>query len=143
MITIRDVIRNREPYSVRASETVQKTAEFMAERNIGAVCVLDEAGHLAGIFSERDLLNRVVARNLDPAIVKVSEVMSESGSLTTIKVSETPRQALESMETAGIRHLPVVDGEQWVGLLSIRDLLRVEVNEKIYELRFLHDYISQ
>ena len=50
---IRDVIRNREPYSTRDSATVQEAAEFMAERNIGAVCVLDDGGRLLGVFSER------------------------------------------------------------------------------------------
>ena len=57
---VRDVIRNREPYSTRASATVQEAAEFMADRNIGAVCVLDERGKLLGVFSERDVMNRVV-----------------------------------------------------------------------------------
>src|SRR5262249_638365 len=56
---IRDVIRNREPYSTRATATVQEAAEFMAARNIGAVCVVDEGGKLLGVFSERDVLNRV------------------------------------------------------------------------------------
>jgi len=57
---IRDVIRNREPYSTKATATVQEAAEFMAERNIGAVCVIDEEGRLLGVFSERDVLNRIV-----------------------------------------------------------------------------------
>ena len=140
MITIRDVIRDREPYSVRTSDTVQNAAEFMAGRNIGAVCVLDEDGRLAGIFSERDLLKRVVARRIDPATLRVGEVMSELKAM--IKVGETPHEALERMESFGFRHLPVVDGEEWVGMLSIRDLLRVEVNEQVYELRLLHEYIS-
>ena len=57
---IKDVIRDREPYSMNASATVMEAAEFMAGHKIGAVCVLDEEGTLIGVFSERDLLNRVV-----------------------------------------------------------------------------------
>jgi CBS domain-containing protein len=74
---IRDVIRNREPYSTRATATVQEAAEFMAARNIGAVCVVDDGGRLLGVFSERDVLNRVVVAKRDPNNVKVGDVTSE------------------------------------------------------------------
>ena len=64
---IRDVIRDREPYSMKATASVMEAAEFMAQRKIGAVCVLDEEGKLIGVFSERDLLNRVVVPRHDPS----------------------------------------------------------------------------
>src|SRR5678809_905890 len=117
---IRDVIRNREPYSTRASATVQEAAEFMAERNIGAVCVLDEGGKLLGVFSERDVLNRVVVAKRDPHAVKVGDVTSELRAV--IQCDETPHQALERMELIGSRHLPVVDGDRWVGTVSYTHL---------------------
>ena len=138
---IRDVIRNREPYSTKANATVQEAAEFMAARNIGAVCVLDDDGHLLGVFSERDVLNRIVVPGRDPNSVSVGEVTSELRAV--IRSDETPHQALERMEESGTRHLPVMDGDRWVGMLSIRDLLRVEVGEQGDELKFLHDYIQQ
>jgi len=137
---IRDVIRNREPYSTRASTTVQEAAAFMAARNIGAICVLDEEGKLIGVFSERDVLNRVVVPERDPHNVCVGEVTSELRAV--IQCDETPHQALERMERIGTRHLPVVDGERWVGMLSIRDLLRAEVGEQTDELKLLHEYIQ-
>jgi CBS domain-containing protein len=138
---IRDVIRSREPYSLRASATVLDAAKFMAERRIGAVCVLDESGKLAGVFSERDLLNRVVVPRSDPAALQLGQVASPVRAV--IHCDETPHQALERMEEIGSRHLPVMDGEDWVGMLSIRDLLRVEVNEQGDELKLLHEYIGQ
>ena len=137
---IRDVIRDREPYSTRATATVQEAAEFMAARNIGAVCVVDERGTLLGVFSERDVLNRVVVPKRDPNNVKVGDVTSELRAV--IQCDETPHQALERMEMIGSRHLPVVDGERWVGMLSMRDLLRVEVGEQGDELKLLHEYIQ-
>jgi CBS domain-containing protein len=137
---IRDVIRNREPYSTSATATVQEAAEFMAERNIGAVCVVDESGRLLGVFSERDILNRVVVLERDPHIVRVGDVTSELRAV--IQADETPHQALERMEQIGSRHLPVVDGERWVGMLSMRDLLRVEVGEQGDEIKLLHEYIQ-
>lgn len=138
---IRDVIRDREPYSLRAAATVLEAAEFMAKRRIGAVCVLDEEGKLIGVFSERDLLNRVVVSGGDPAIMKLAEVTSPLRAV--ISCDETPHQALERMDKIGSRHLPVVDGEKWVGMLSMRDLLRVEVSEQGDELKLLHEYIGQ
>src|SRR5439155_12448223 len=123
---IRDVIRDREPYSLRATATVLEAAEFMAQRRIGAVCVLDEEGKLIGVFSERDILNRVIVPRQDPGTVTLGDVASPLRAV--IRCDETPHQALERMEQIGTRHLPVVDGEKWVGMLSIRDLLRVEVN---------------
>jgi len=137
---IRDVIRNREPYSTRDTATVQEAAEFMAERNIGAVCVLDDRGKLLGVFSERDVLNRVVVPKRDPHTVKVGDVTSELRAV--IQCDETPHQALERMDQIGSRHLPVVDGDRWVGMLSMRDLLRVEVGEQGDELKLLHEYIQ-
>jgi len=138
---IRDVIRDREPYSLRATASVLDAAEFMAQRRIGAVCVLDEEGKLIGVFSERDILNRVIVPRQDPANITLGTVASPLRAV--IRCDETPHQALERMEQIGTRHLPVLDGEKWVGMLSIRDLLRVELSEQGDELRLLHDYISQ
>ena len=138
---IRDVIRDREPYSVKATASVMEAAEFMAARKIGAVCVLDEEGKLIGVFSERDLLNRVVVPRHDPAAMQLGEVTSPLRAV--IRCDETPHQALERMERIGTRHLPVVDGEKWVGMLSMRDLLRVELSEQGDEIKLLHEYIQQ
>ena len=140
MLTIRNVVCARETYFVRDDVTALDAAEFMSSRNIGAVCVLDAESRLRGIFSERDLLQRVAVKRLDPAEVSIREVMSAPRAV--IECDETPQQALERMERAGVRHLPVVDGERWVGMLSMRDLMRVELSEQDAELRLLHEYIS-
>jgi CBS domain-containing protein len=140
MMLIRHVIRDREPYSMNASASVQDAAEFMAARNVGAVCVVDDSGKLLGVFSERDVLRRVVVLQRDPASVKVGDVTSELRAV--INCDETPHQALERMELIGTRHLPVVDGERWVGMLSMRDLMRVELSERGDEIKLLHEYIQ-
>ena len=137
---IRDVIRNREPYSMKPSASVQDAAEFMAARNVGAVCVVDDGGKLLGVFSERDVVKRVVLQKNDPMSIKVGDVTSELRAV--IRCDETPHQALERMELIGTRHLPVVDGERWVGMLSMRDLMRVELSEQGDEIKLLHEYIQ-
>lgn len=140
MITIRDVIREREPYSVRDDLGVLEAAQYMAGRKVGGVCVLDGDGRLVGILTERDLLNNVLLSRRDPASLRVREVMGELQAV--IDTKDTPHEALERMELIGRRHLPVVEGERWVGMLSMRDILRVEVSEQGDELKLLHEYIS-
>jgi CBS domain-containing protein len=140
MSTIRSVVCNREPFFVRDSATAFDAAEFMAGRNIGAVCVLGEGDRLVGIFSERDLLNRVVVAGRDPRDVPISEVMSEPRAV--IECDDTPHEALERMEKVGSRHLPVMEGEKFIGMLSMRDIMRVEISEQGAELQLLHEYIS-
>jgi CBS domain-containing protein len=140
MVTIKHVVCDREPYFVEETATALDAAEYMADRKIGAVCVLDTAGRLRGIFSERDLLNRVVVRKLDPAGVPIRDVMSEPRAV--IECGDTPHEALERMERVGSRHLPVVDGDKFVGMLSMRDIMRVEISEQGAELQLLHEYIS-
>jgi len=140
MITIRRVVCDREPYFVRETATAFDAAEYMADRKIGAVCILDAEDKLCGIFSERDLLNRVVVRRLDPGAVPIRDVMSEPRAV--IECNDTPHEALERMERVGSRHLPVVDGDKFVGMLSMRDIMRVEISEQGAELQLLHEYIS-
>lgn len=142
MMTIRDVIRDREPYSVREDMNLLAAAEYMSGRKIGGVCVIDDEDRLVGILTERDLLNRIIVRQRDPAALQVGDAMSLLVDLAVIETNDTPHEALERMERTGRRHLPVVEGQRWVGMLSMRDLLRVELSEQGDELKLLHEYIS-
>jgi CBS domain-containing protein len=140
MMTIKDVIDGRDPYSVRWNDSVLDAAKFMAERRIGGVCVLDDENRLIGILTERDVLNQIVVPQRDASKMKLIEVMGELKAV--IETNDTPHEALERMERIGRRHLPVVEGSRWVGMLSMRDLLRVELSEQGDELKLLHEYIS-
>ncbi|HEY9402328.1 MAG TPA: CBS domain-containing protein [Pyrinomonadaceae bacterium] len=140
MMTIGDVIREREPYFVRESATALEAAKFLSGRNIGAACVLDDEGRLRGIFSERALLRRVVLPGRDAATTRVGDVMSTIKAV--IECKNTPHEALELMEKHGTRYLPVVRGDRWVGMLAMRDIMRVELSEQGDELRLLHEYIQ-
>jgi len=142
MMTIRDVIRDREPYSVRETMNLLEAAQYMASRKIGGVCVINEEDRLVGILTERDLLNRVVVPQRNPAALQVKDAMSALVDLAVIETGDTPHEALERMERTGRRHLPVVEEQRWVGMLSMRDLLRVELSEQGDELKLLHEYIS-
>ena len=126
MALIYDLIKDRRVYSIDANNTVLEAARFMMEHNIGALPVLRN-GELAGIFSERDIMNRVVAVGRMPGTTKVSEVMTPNPK--AVSIEETVENGLFLMREFGFRHLPITDGKQLKGLISLRDLLLRYVKE--------------
>ncbi len=138
MQTIHELVRDRVTYSVPANLNVLETARYMAERNIGAVAVM-RGGKLAGIFSERDIMTRVVADGRDPARTSVGEVMSQN--LTVVPPDETPQNCMLLMKEHGFRHLPIWDGRELKGLISLRDLLLKDLEEKDGEVQMMRAYI--
>jgi CBS domain-containing protein len=138
MSSIKPLFEGRSMYVVEKDATVQAAAEYMARNNIGAVPVMDGT-RLVGIFSERDVINRVVAKNLSPVLTKVSDVMTTN--IVVADVDETHEDCLKKMKQANCRHLPVVDGQTLVGMISLRDLLDVDIHEKDDAIHFLTDYM--
>ncbi len=120
MALIYDLVKDRRVYSIDAENTVLEAARFMMEHNIGALPVLRN-GELAGIFSERDIMNRVVAVGRMPGTTKVSEVMTPNPK--AVGIDETVENGLFLMREFGFRHLPITAGKQLKGLISLRDLL--------------------
>ena len=121
------VVRNhmsRDLLSVEPAEPIKEVAERMVERNLGAVLVLD-GGRLAGIMTERDIM-RAVARGLHGDAV-VADYMSKDPE--TIEPDDTTAHAAVLMIHGGFRHLPVVEQDNVVGLLSIRDLVRIALED--------------
>jgi CBS domain-containing protein len=129
-----DIIATRQTLTTFAADvTVRQAARVMAERHIGAVLVT-AGGRLDGIFTERDLLNRVVALGKDPDKVTIGEVMTRNPD--TVGPDATALDTLIRMQTKGYRHLPVVDDGELVGIVSVRDLFNAvkrELEEDIQE----------
>jgi CBS domain-containing protein len=111
----------------------------MVDCKVGAVPVLDGT-KLVGVFSERDIMSKVVTRRLDPITTRISEVMSTE--LRTLEPSSSCEDAMVVMQTHGVRHLPVCDGTTLVGFLSLRDLLRHTLEEKSGEADMMRAYIQ-
>ena len=127
MAMIYDLVKDRRVYSIDADATVLEAARFMREHNIGALPVLRD-GQLVGIFSERDVMNRVVAIGRMPGTTKISEVMTANPK--SVNVTETVENSLFLMREFGFRHLPITDGKQLKGLVSLRDLLLKYFSQK-------------
>ncbi|HEX2123812.1 MAG TPA: CBS domain-containing protein [Thermoanaerobaculia bacterium] len=139
MKQIAELIEDQTLTVIEPGFTVRIAAQTMAERNIGAVAVVD-SGKLAGIFSERDLMSRVVAKGLDPDDTLVGLVMSKE--LVVADPSEDVDQALQKMHAIRARHLPVVDDGKLVGMISIRDLLEVDDEQQRAKATFLSELVT-
>ena len=121
--------------------SVTEAVREMATQRVGSVLVLDSEERLAGIFTERDLLERVVAEQLDPKTTRIADVMTRD---VLIVSATTPRhEVLQIMNSRHIRHVPVSDGEHLLGVISLRDVLRFENAEKEFEIEQLRQYVLQ
>jgi CBS domain-containing protein len=126
MATLRDIVKDRKVYSIDTGRTVLDAARYMMEHNIGALPVLRN-GELAGIFSERDVMNRVVAVGRTPGHTAVSEVMTANP--RAVSLDETVEECLFIMHEFGFRHLCIVEGKDLRGLISLRDILMHQAGE--------------
>lgn len=124
MTTLRDLIRDRKLYNIDANRTVLEAARYMMEHSVGALPVMRD-GSLVGILSERDVMNRVVAVGRTPGTTAVSEVMTANP--RTVDAGESIEECLFIMREFGFRHLPIVEGNDVKGLVSLRDVLMYQV----------------
>jgi len=128
------------PAAVSPSASVLESIEVMAEHAVGAVAVV-ENDRLCGIFTERDVMLRVVLRQRNPKDTRVGEVMTSPAETITDATHE--EDALIHMVERHVRHLPIVNAQgQLAGMLSIRNLLEHRVDELARELHSLDQYIS-
>jgi CBS domain-containing protein len=118
------LVEGTEPVTIERGATVQDAAKKMCQANKGAILIVAE-GRLHGIFTERDLLNRVVAVGKDPQATKIDDVMS--GYLVVGRPADDFQTGLRRMISTACRHLPVVDKDRVVGVVSRRDLMAMDI----------------
>ena len=139
MKTIRAIVGDQEIETVDRRMSVLEVARRMAHRGIGAVPVVD-GDRVVGIFTERDILTRIVAAGRVPEDTVVEDVMSTN--LVLAKHNETYETCLGRMQTSRVRHLIVVDDDQHLaGVVSLRDLLAVDIDEKSEAISLLNAYV--
>ncbi len=138
MKQLADIIEGQKIYHAESAASVREVAKMMSEKNIGAVAVL-ESGRLVGIFSERDLMKRVVAAGLNPEKTTVANVMTKE--IVVGKLDDDINSALQKMHSLGCRHLPVVDSGNLVGMVSLRDLLELDDDTQRKRAIFLNELV--
>jgi len=126
-------------HSIEPGATVFDAVFRMDERRVGALVVL-EGGRLAGILSERDYTRKVILRGRASREMLVREIMTSA--VVSVAPATTLEDCLRTVTQYGIRHLPVVDGDSVVGVLSIGDLVRAVVEQQAERIESLHTYIS-
>lgn len=140
MNRVQQVVERRPLVTAPPAATVLETVEIMIDGEVGAVPII-ENDVLVGVFSERDLLRRVVAPGLDPAVTRVADVMTRD--VVTAALDDPIDGCIDKMKRADCRHLPVEVNGRVVSVIAMRDLLRNEIEEQDDELRMLRAYVHQ
>jgi len=140
MKKLRDIMRHGFLFMVQRTATVADAVHLMTGHYVGIVIVLD-GDRLVGVFSERDVVRRVVDKGLEPAHTPVEVVMTRE--LVVADADEDYQSAIRKMDQANIRHLLVVSEGRMQSMISIRDLIRVDMEAKGEELQYLRDYLYQ
>ncbi|MFV8835989.1 CBS domain-containing protein [Aquisalimonas sp. APHAB1-3] len=125
-------------HTVDVGASAADAVRTMNQAHVGCVAVMDN-GRLAGIFTERDVLRRVVESHRDPSQTPVADVMTSD--VVVISPSDTLQHAMVLVNTRNCRHLPVMDGDTLVGMVSVRDLIGAVVDGQEHRIAELTDYI--
>jgi CBS domain-containing protein len=130
-----------EAASVSVEASAADAIQTMLNRRVGAVGILDSAGRVAGIFTERDVLRKLALSRQDPKEIRVRDVMTTPVEMATL--ATTPGEAMSTMVDRHFRHLPVVDSNgKLLGMLSIRNLLQLRVDELTQQLDSLEQFVT-
>ncbi len=140
MSTVQAILDKKGPqvYRIAEDHTVLEAARLMNEHRIGAL-VVTRGGKLVGIFTERDILCRVVAAQRDPAGTLVRDVMTSPVACCTPQTTREECRAV--MRGRRLRHLPVIEGDRLVGMVSIGDVLEAAEADQVATIRYLYEYM--
>jgi CBS domain-containing protein len=141
MRTVRQLLDGKNPsvYTVEAGDPVRTAIQLMADHHIGALPVL-EKGRLVGIVSERDYARKVVLMGRKSTETMVSTIMSAP--VVHVGPAQTVNECMKLMTDKRIRHLPVLDGGELVGVVSIGDCVKAVIDEQQHEIEDLRRYIA-
>lgn len=142
MITVKQVLqdkKHREVWSLTPESTVYDALKLMSEKGVGALPVI-EADKLVGIMSERDYARKVILKGRSSLKTPIREIMTKK--VITVHPDQTMQECMELMTIKRVRHLPVLLGDQLVGLVSIGDVLKEIISEQELFIHDLQNYIE-
>lgn len=141
MPTVKSILRGKghDVWSTTPDASVYEALQVMAEKDVGALLVL-ESGRVAGIFSERDYARKVDLRGDACRDVAVKEVMTKR--VAYVRPEQTIDECMALMTDKRIRHLPVLDGDELLGILSIGDVVKAVISEQEFIIQQLENYIE-
>lgn len=141
MKTVNDLLRFKGGliFAVKPEDTVLSALQLMAEKNCGAVMVMNGSA-IAGILSERDIVRKVEVQGKTVRETLVREIMTEK--VVTIKATQSVAEVMQLMTDKRIRHLPVTDGNQLMGVISIGDVVKAIITDQAFTIEQLENYIT-
>jgi CBS domain-containing protein len=131
--------KGHDVWTIAPDATVFQALELMADKDIGALLVLD-GSEVVGIFSERDYARKVILQGKDSTKTPLRDVMSSR--VLYVRMDQSVEDCMALMTDKHIRHLPVVDGDQLVGLISIGDVVKALISEQVFVITQLENYIT-
>jgi CBS domain-containing protein len=142
MKTVRELLRNKgyHVYSIGPDATVYEALTLMAEKDVGALLVLDSAGQLVGILSERDYARKIVLKGKTSRETPVREIMTEK--VLWVRPDQTIEECMALMTNKHIRHLPVMEEGRLLGVVSIGDVVKDIISEQEFVIAQLENYIT-
>jgi CBS domain-containing protein len=141
MKTVKDILRikGRDVWSTTPDATVYQALQTMAEKNVGALVVLD-ADTVVGIMSERDYARKVILHGRSSREIRVREIMTSD--VYYVRPDQNIEDCMELMTDKRVRHLPALENDQLVGVISIGDVVKALIAEHESTIRHLEDYIT-
>jgi len=140
----RDLLKSKtkEVWSIFPQATVFEALKLMGEKEIGALMVMDKKSKVVGIITERDYARKVILRGKTSRETLVSEIMTPKADMFTVKPDTSVEDCMVLITGKRIRHLPVFDGDQYVGLVSIGDVVKATICQKDVLIEHLSNYIA-
>ncbi|MCX8022681.1 MAG: CBS domain-containing protein [Syntrophorhabdaceae bacterium] len=144
MKTVKDILRekSKEIWSVSPKTMVFDALKLMSEKEIGALMVIDENNKVCGIFSERDYARKVILRGKSSRETFVEEIMTPIDQVYIVKPENTLEECMVIITGKHVRHLPVFDGDKFVGIISIGDVVKGKIAEQENLIEHLSNYIA-
>ncbi len=141
MLRIKDLLaqKGNDVWSVGPAHSVYQAIEMMAQKSVGALTVLDDAGQLVGIISERDYARKVILEGKSSKETKVEEIMTKE--VFTIPPEAKVDECMTVMTQKRVRHLPVADNKFVIGMISVGDLVKAIISEQDFKIEQLERYV--
>jgi CBS domain-containing protein len=142
---VKDILnsKGRSLFSVHEDSTVENIVAALAANKIGFMIVKDSSNAVAGVISERDIVHRCMSAKKDPSSVTAKEIMTLREKLITANEEQEIDEVMTTMTEKKIRHLPVFQGNELTGLISIGDVVKIILDDKNEEIKTLMDYVSR
>ncbi len=144
MQTTRDLLKGKakQVWSIAPTATVFEALKLMAEKEIGALMVMDKKGKVLGIITERDYARKIILKGKTSSKALVKEIMTPADKMYSVKPETPVEDCMVLMTGKRIRHVPVFEGEKYVGLISIGDVVKSTISSKDLLIEHLSNYIS-